>query len=36
MKYNIKKLYMEEGYFSPNKNTETGNPLIIRCITEKV
>ena len=34
MKYNVKKIYMEEGYFSPNTNTETNNPLIIRCIIE--
>lgn len=36
LKYNMKTIYMEEGYFSPNKNTETNNPLIIRCIIEKV
>lgn len=36
MKYNMKKIYIEEGYFSYNKNTETENPLIIRCIIEKV
>ena len=35
-KYNMKKIIMEEGYFSYNKNTETDNPLIIRCIIEKV
>jgi len=34
-KYNMKKIYMEEGYFSPNTNTETQNPLLIRCIIEK-
>ena len=35
-KYNMKKIHIEEGYFSPNKNTETENPLIIRCIIEKL
>jgi tellurite methyltransferase len=35
-KYNMKKIYIKEGYFSPNKNTETDNPLIIRCITERI
>ena len=34
-KYNMKKITIEEGYFSYNKNTETANPLIIRCIIEK-
>jgi len=28
-------LYCEEGYFSPNNNTETVNPLLIRFICEK-
>ena len=36
IKYNMKTIYMEEGYFSPNKNTETENPLLIRCIIEKI
>ena len=31
----MKKIIIEEGYFSYNKNTETANPLIIRCIIEK-
>ena len=35
-KYNMKKIYMEEEYFSPNKNAETNNPLLIRCIASKV
>lgn len=35
-KYNMKKIIMEEGYFSYNKNTETENPLLVRCIIEKV
>lgn len=33
--FNLKKIYMEEGYFSPCENTETDNPLLIRCILEK-
>ena len=28
-------LYCEEGYFSPNNNTETTNPLLIRFICQK-
>ena len=28
-------LYCEEGYFSPNNNTETTNPLLIRFICKK-
>ena len=28
-------LYSEEGYFSPNKNTETSNPLLIRFVCRK-
>jgi hypothetical protein len=28
-------LYCEEGYFSPNNNTETNNPLLIRFICQK-
>jgi tellurite methyltransferase len=28
-------LYCEEGYFSPNKNTETENPLLIRFVCRK-
>lgn len=28
-------LYCEEGYFSPNNNTETKNPLLIRFICQK-
>lgn len=28
-------LYCEEDYFSPNKNTETQNPLLIRMICQK-
>ncbi len=28
-------LYCEEGYFSPNNNTETKNPLLIRLICRK-
>ena len=28
-------LYCEEGYFSPNQNTETSNPLLIRFICRK-
>lgn len=28
-------LYCEEGYFSPNNNSETQNPLLIRFICEK-
>ena len=28
-------LECEEGYFSPNKNTETNNPLLIRMIIKK-
>ena len=32
----MKKIYMEEEYFSPNKNAETNNPLLIRCIADKV
>lgn len=35
-KYNMKKIIMEEGYFSYNQNTETENPLLIRCIIEKL
>jgi cytidyltransferase-like protein len=35
IKYNMKSIYMEEGYFSPNKNTETDNPLLIRCVIIK-
>ena len=35
-KYNMKTIIIEEGYFSYNTNTETENPLIIRCIIEKV
>ncbi len=35
-KCNMKKLYISEGYFSQNKNTETNNPLLIRCIIEKI
>ena len=35
-KYNMKKIYIEEGYFSPNKSTETENPLLIRCVIEKI
>ena len=30
-----KNVYIEEGYFSPNKNTETNNPLLIRFICQK-
>jgi len=29
-------IYIEEGYFSPNKNTETNNPLLIRFICQKI
>ena len=28
-------LYCDEGYFSPNKNTETSNPLLIRFVCRK-
>jgi hypothetical protein len=34
-KNNCDILYCEEGYFSPNKNTETSNPLLIRFICRK-
>lgn len=29
---NCEILYCEEGYFSPNKDTETNNPLLIRIV----
>lgn len=32
---NCDVLYCEEGYFSPNKNTETENPLLIRFVCRK-
>ena len=32
---NCEILYCEEGYFSPNINTETDNPLLIRIICKK-
>ena len=33
--HNCDILYSEEGYFSPNKHTETKNPLLIRFICKK-
>lgn len=35
LKNNCNIIYLEEGYFSPNKNTETHNPLLIRMICQK-
>lgn len=35
-KYNCKNIYTDEGYFSPNKMTETDNPLLIRFICQKI
>jgi len=35
MENNCEILYCEEGYFSPNINTETDNPLLIRIICKK-
>ena len=32
---NCNIIYLEEGYFSPNKNTETHDPLLIRMICKK-
>ena len=32
---NCNIVYLEEDYFSPNKNTETHNPLLIRMICKK-
>lgn len=32
---NCNIVYLEEGYFSPNKNTETHDPLLIRMICRK-
>lgn len=34
-KHDCDVLYCEEGYFSPNNNTETKNPLLIRFICQK-
>jgi SAM-dependent methyltransferase len=33
---NCKIMYQKEGYFSPNENTETKNPLLIRFIVKKI
>jgi len=35
MDHNCEILYCKEDYFSPNKNTETHNPLLIRIILKK-
>lgn len=36
IKYDCKIIEYEEGYFSPNIKTETNNPLLIRCIYQKI
>ena len=36
IKYDCKIIESEEGYFSPNTQTETNNPLLIRGIYQKL
>jgi len=35
-KLNFEIILLEDGEFSPNINTETGNPLLIRAVLKSI